>query len=234
MKLLAIETATLEAGVALMDDTHLIAEYRFNAKMSHTERLLAAIDTLLTGHDTPVPDLNAIAISMGPGSFTGLRVGLATAKGLALATSIPLIPISTFEAMAATFPYSHHRIVPLLTAKRGEVYWASFLNPDQQPIRLQADTVSPIVEALDQIASWIEKREEPILFVGEGALQHKDLILKRFEKRALFPPRMLQFPLVSAVAEIGFSCLLKGEVVSCDQLLPLDMETSFKTLKQAL
>ena len=130
MKVLSIETSTLAGGVALMDEKRLIAEYRLDVVVHHSERILSAIDLLLKESGTTVADLDAIAVSVGPGSFTGLRVGLATAKGLAIARNKPLVLIPTLEAFATIFRYSEAWIVPFIDARKADGYWALFESKD--------------------------------------------------------------------------------------------------------
>src|SRR6266851_2306722 len=106
MRLLALETATLAGGAALLDDGRLVGESRLNIALTHSERLMAVVDRLLQDCAWDVADLDALAVSIGPGSFTGLRVGAATAKGLALALEIPVAPVPTLDALAATLPFA--------------------------------------------------------------------------------------------------------------------------------
>ena len=121
MKVLGIETATLMGGVALMSEVGLISEYRMGVAARHSERLLPAIDHLLTQSRSSLSELSAIAVSAGPGSYTGLRVGLAVAKGLAMGAHLPLVMVPTLEAHAAAFSQCQRLIAPMLDARRGQV-----------------------------------------------------------------------------------------------------------------
>ncbi|MGH7386409.1 MAG: tRNA (adenosine(37)-N6)-threonylcarbamoyltransferase complex dimerization subunit type 1 TsaB, partial [Candidatus Rokuibacteriota bacterium] len=122
MRLLALETATLAGGAALLDDGRLVGEIRLNIALTHSERLMAVVDRLLQDCGGDARSLDALAVSVGPGSFTGLRVGAATAKGLALALEIPVAPVPTLDALAATLPFADAPVCPLLDARKGEVY----------------------------------------------------------------------------------------------------------------
>src|SRR5207245_1583365 len=102
MRVLAVETSSLAGGVALLDDERLVAEYLLDVSVTHSERLMAAVDEVLTGARWTGRDLGGLAVAVGPGSFTGLRIAVSTAKGLALALGLPIAAVPTLEAMAAT------------------------------------------------------------------------------------------------------------------------------------
>jgi tRNA threonylcarbamoyladenosine biosynthesis protein TsaB len=126
MRILALETATLAGGAALLDGDAVIAETRSNIALTHSERVMAAVDRVLRDARWTVNDLDGLAVSIGPGSFTGLRVGLATVKGLAFARSLPVAPVPTLDALAATLPFADAPVVPLLGARKNEVYLSCY------------------------------------------------------------------------------------------------------------
>ena len=222
LKILSIETATLAGGVALMDEAGLIAEYRLHVEARHSERLLSAIDRLLYDSGTSVADLGAIAVSIGPGSFTGLRVGLSTAKGLAMGSGRPLVTVPTLEAIAALFPYSNALIAPMLDARRQEVYWALFDTREGRPVRLHPEEAASPDAALASIGHL----DQPVLFVGEGAERYRELLLAGRPGRALFPPKALQFPSAAGVAELGLAKLKDGEVHLPEEVIPFYLRAS--------
>ncbi len=226
MKVLGIETATLAGGIALMSDAGLIAEYRLHVEARHSQRILVAVDHVLTESKTALSDLDAIAVSIGPGSFTGLRVGLATAKGLLMGIGKPIVLVPTLEAMAAAFPYSKMPVAPFIHARRNEVYWAVFDLQEGAPRRLRPDTASSPQEAVDQMGEL-----GAVIFVGDGAIKHRDLILERKPGRAFFPPRALQFPSAAGVAEQGLLKLAKGEVTHPAEAVPVYLRPSTAELK---
>src|SRR2546422_4099659 len=122
MRLLAVETSTLAGGAALLDGELVVGEYALAVSRPHSERLMGAIDRLLTDAGWTVRDLEGLAVSVGPGSFTGLRIGLSTVKGLALALSIPIVAVPTLDAMAALLPFAALPVCPVLDARKREVY----------------------------------------------------------------------------------------------------------------
>src|SRR5438445_3979806 len=130
MRMLAIETATPTQSVALLDDDRLLAEESYDAKGSRGGLLLPTVDHVLRKAGVAAKDLDAVAVSIGPGSFTGLRVGLATAKGLALGTGATVVGVSTLEALAAAYePAAALVICTLLDASPAEVYLSAFNRP---------------------------------------------------------------------------------------------------------
>jgi tRNA threonylcarbamoyladenosine biosynthesis protein TsaB len=123
MKILSIETSTMLGGVAIMDDkAGLIAETRLNVKTTHSERLMTAVNNTLIQSELKLEDMDVFAVAIGPGSFTGLRIGLSTVKGLAYATGKPMVTVPTLDAFAWNFSYSIYLFVLCLIRKRIAVY----------------------------------------------------------------------------------------------------------------
>jgi len=126
MLILGIETATMTGGLALLNEERLISEYTLNVRTTHTARLMPALDRVLKDSSVDKSEIGGIAISIGPGSFTGLRIGLATAKGLALGLGVPLVGVPTLDALARNIPFAMYQICPMLDAKKKEVYYSLF------------------------------------------------------------------------------------------------------------
>lgn len=211
MKILGIETATRFVSVALMDETRLIAEYRVALEMRQAERLLPLIDVMLKEAQVSLSDINAIAVSIGPGSFTSLRVGLATAKGLAMGRGLPVIPVPTLEAFAAPFRHAKAVVLPMIVSRKDEIYWAMFSND----ARVHPDAVSSVESMLEAIS------QDEVLFVGEGAILHQDKIIKNFKGKPVFPSIFLQSPFASSVAQIGLARFMNGETTSVEDMVPV-------------
>jgi tRNA threonylcarbamoyl adenosine modification protein YeaZ len=196
MKILGIETSTQRGSIALMDGATLVRELPLSAALNkHAERLLPQIDTLLKETGTPPSDLAAIAISIGPGSFTGLRVGLATAKGLAYACGLPLLPVPTLEAMAMPFRDAKTAIAPMIVSRKDEVYWALF-QPQEGGLllRLHPDALASREEASRQIRQMMQDEQE-VSFIDNSATAY-------------------------AVAECGRLQMMKGEQKFPEEVLP--------------
>ena len=122
MKILGIDSSGMVASVAIVLDDILIAEYTMNHKRTHSETLLPMIDEIVKTSETKLEDLDAIAVAAGPGSFTGLRIGAATVKGLGLALGIPVIPVKTCEGLAFNMWGTEGLICPIMDARRNQVY----------------------------------------------------------------------------------------------------------------
>ena len=126
MRVLAVETSTLAGGVAILDGDRVVGEYLLDVRVTHSERLMVAIDRVLGDASVAIGDLDGVAVAVGPGSFTGLRIGLGTVKGLVFGRSIPVAGVPTLDAMAAGIPFSGLPVVPVLTARRNEVYTSRY------------------------------------------------------------------------------------------------------------
>jgi len=204
MKLLAVETATMTGGVAIMDGDKLVAESRLNIRVTHSERLMSEIDRALHGASMTISDMDVFGISIGPGSFTGLRVGLSTIKGLVYATGKKLVTASTLEGMAWNLPFSAYQVCPMLDARRKEVYAAVF--------RWRGDGFERVIaEGAFSINTLLSMVESPTVFLGEGALLYKDTIVQTLADGALFGPPQQMVPSPANVALICMQKAKKGE-----------------------
>jgi tRNA threonylcarbamoyladenosine biosynthesis protein TsaB len=201
LKLLAVETATMLGGVAIMDGDKLIAESRLNIKVTHSERLMKEIDRVLHGASIEIDDIDVFGISIGPGSFTGLRVGLSTIKGLVYATSKKLVTAQTLEAMAWNVPFSEYQICPMFDARKKEIYTALFQWSGDGFSRTLGECTLSIDELLPKI-------DMPTLFLGEGAILYKGKIQSSLKDKALFgaPQHMTPSP-----ANVAMLCMKKAE-----------------------
>ena len=210
MKVLGIETATMMVGVAILDERGLVAEYRIEAARSRSERLIPMIDRVLKDSHWCPEDLGGIAISIGPGSFTGLRIGVSTAKGLAFALGLPVVGVSTLEVLASSGAVgrSGYPICPVMHAKRQEVYAALFRARAEG--RLERITEEEAITPASLIEKVVALRE-PIFFLGTGALLYEAELSERLGDQAIFVSRVDPYPLPSIVAELGMKRLLNGE-----------------------
>jgi tRNA threonylcarbamoyl adenosine modification protein YeaZ len=205
MLVLGLDTSTTTGGVAIVSEQGLIANYQLDVTVTHSARLFPAIDAILRNAQLTLKEINGIAVTIGPGSFTGLRIGLAAAKGLSYLNKIPIVGVPTLDALVYPFtqPYTRLLICPILDALRGEVYAALYQVCDRKWAKLLEDTAIPIPELLDKIS-------EPCLFTGNGITKHKAEIESVLQSRALFTPLNLRVVLPSSVAELGLQKLLAG------------------------
>jgi tRNA threonylcarbamoyladenosine biosynthesis protein TsaB len=192
MIILGIDTATAAASVALVEDGKLIAEeIQSNSgkpstgtvaqpRGNHAEIVLPLLQSMLTKARVAVAQLSGIAVSIGPGSFTGLRVGLATAKGIAYECGLPLAGVSTLHANAARVPNFDGMICSLLDARKNEVYFALFRHDGRDLKRLTEDAMSSIDGALDQLRNSNRASGSSLLFIGDGARTYENFLTRAF------------------------------------------------------
>ena len=220
MKVLAIETATLAGSAAVVDDElGLIGEVRVDVRIAHAERLMPSIQWLMDSSRTSIKDIDAFAVSIGPGSFTGLRIGLSTAKGLSYAAKKPLVPVRTLDAFARTLPYCSHLICPLFDARRNEVYGAFYKWEDGRSVKIMPEIAIGPEELLKMI-------KEPVVILGDGAKTYRDLIMATLKDNALFAPLTNMSPSASTVAEIAIEQIKQGITTDPISLTPYYLRKS--------
>ena len=218
MRVLAVETSSLAGGVALLDDERLVAEYLLDVSVTHSERLMAAVDQVLAGARWPPRTLDALTIAIGPGSFTGLRIAVSTVKGLAVALGIPIAAVPTLDAMAAALPWVALPVCPVLAARKGEVY-ASLYRWEGGAMRRQWEYLAL---APSELAARLT---EPTLVVGDGAEA-----IQSPHARALPAPSRLPSP--ACVGALGLERLRRGETVAAAALVPLYLRPSEAELRR--
>lgn len=225
MLVMGIETSTMQGGIALVSEEGLLSEYTLNVKATHTERLLPLVDRALRDAGVPLSRIDGLAVAIGPGSFTGLRIGLSTAKGLSAAAGTPLVGVPTLEAMAWILPFCAHPVCPILDARKGEMYCALFRHDGDRLIRLMEDAaLSP-----DDLVSRIEG---PTVFLGDGLGAYGGLLKMRLKERALFPPFSRRGGSAAAVADLGRRRLLQGHRDEIAELAPRYLRPSEAELKR--
>ena len=242
MKILAVETSTLLGGIALSDDiAGLVAETRMNIKTTHSERLMAQIDSVLQHSGTQLSDIDVFAAAIGPGSFTGLRIGLSTVKGLSYATGNPLVAVPTLEALAWHFPYSSYPVCTLLDARKQEVYAAVFQWNIDGFLRIIDEVSIGICPLLDNIGDITKKVSHAqsarqhtsgkVIFTGEGSALYRADIIRHMGPDALFatPDKMVPSP--AHVATLGLKKAMRSEFSEPIGLVPLYIRRSEAEIK---
>ena len=226
MIVLGIETSTMHGGVALLAEDRLLASYALSVEATHSERLLPSIDRVLADAGLGLKDLSGLAVAIGPGSFTGLRIGLSTVKGLATTTGLPVVGVPTLEAMAWAMPFAAHPICPMLDARKAEVYAGLF--------RFTEGAVTRVMpEAALRPEELVERIDGPTIFLGDGARAYAGLLHEALGARALFPPVALRGGNPALVAELGLWRLRRGAADSLEHLVPMYLRPSEAELKRA-
>jgi tRNA threonylcarbamoyladenosine biosynthesis protein TsaB len=220
MRILALETSTLLGGVAILDETEgLVTEVRLNVRTTHSETLMTVINSSLQQAGVNVWDIDLFGVAIGPGSFTGLRIGLSTVKGFCYATGKPLVAVPSLEACAWNFPYSRHSICVMFDARKGEVYSAVFRWDTEGFERVLRETSVRPKELLMSL-------EGEVVFAGEGAVLYKELITDVLGSRAHFAPPQWMVPAPSNVASLGLAKAKRGEFSDPAGLVPFYIRKS--------
>ena len=165
MLILAFESSAKAASVALVRDGRLVSQYSQCSGLTHSRTLLPMAEDMLKNAETQLKDIDLIAVAHGPGSFTGIRIGVSTVKGLAWASDKPCVGVSTLEAMAWHGLAAGGYVCPVMDARRGQVYNALFKIENGRPLRICEDR--PI--ALPELAAELESLGSPVFLVGDGA-----------------------------------------------------------------
>lgn len=205
MRILAIETATSLGSVALLEGDRLVRSLEEEVPRRHLEWLAPAIRRLLSEAAWTPAQIEAVAVSVGPGGFTGLRIGIATAAAWARARAVPAIGVSTLAALAVGVDAAG-AICPMLDARRGEVAAALFSRNGVEPRRLFNDLVAPLDQILASLAG-----EESITFAGDALVKHAGAITARLGARAILAPEAQWVPRASHVGHLALRRLARGE-----------------------
>lgn len=215
MKIVGIESAAMTASVAVVDDEVIVAEYTVNHKKTHSQTLLPMLDEITRMAELDWAEVEAIAISGGPGSFTGLRIGSATAKGLGLARNLPLISVPTLDAMAYQLYGAEGLICPMLDARRGQVFTGLYRFAPEFEVLMPSC-------ALDakELGKKLEEYGEEVLLLGDGV----PTALPVFEKECRFSfrvvPPMASRARAAAVASLGRVLFREGKSQTAAEHVP--------------
>lgn len=203
MKILSIDTANWPLSVAISDGESLIGEINTNISKNHSLRLMPAIEQLFLQTDLKRDDLDGIAVSFGPGSYTGVRIGVTTAKTMAWSLNVPIIGISSLQVMAQNRLDFPGLIVPMIDARRGQVYTGAYEYDTNLNIR------SPLIEdqivLADHFLEQLITHQEQLLFIGEGVNQHKEAITEKLGNQAHFARAVDHPPRARELAFLAFT-----------------------------
>lgn len=214
MKVLGIETSSTLCGVAIVDEGEPVAEYRLNIRNVHSEKLVSAIERVSADSQVGFNRLGGIAISIGPGSFTGLRIGLSVAKGLAFSLGLPIAAVPTLEALASQLPQTPYLICPLLRARKDELYTAFYKNINGKLERVRDHKILTLPQFIAEV-------DTEIILLGEGADWYKDILIEGLRGKAVFAPKTCSLPSPLSVAQLGWERLKRGEIANLETLEPL-------------
>ncbi len=228
MTILAIEASGLVASSAIMKDDVIIAEYTTNYKKTHSQTLLPMISEIMEMSGIKAGEIDAIAVSGGPGSFTGLRIGAATAKGIGFVIAKPLVNIPTVDGLAFNVYNQKGIICPLMDARRSQVYSGlySFESAENLTVKILDGygpmnvimqqgvySVSDIIEAINEIGM-------DVTFLGDGVAPYRDVLLSGIKTNISFAPAHLFYQHAGSVAQLSKFYLEKGMTVTADEFAP--------------
>jgi tRNA threonylcarbamoyladenosine biosynthesis protein TsaB len=211
--ILALDTATDKGSLALMAADQLLAESSLESRGTYLTRLLPEVEALFRHTGRQLAEIGAVAVSRGPGNFTGLRIGLATAKALAWSLNCPLVAVPTMEALAAQFPCHPDPIGVLLDAKRNEVFWGLYRCPADLPQELSPPERLPLGQLRPRLTP-------PLTLTGPGLKVYGDFLEPSLPLGVTLAPLELREPRAASVARLGRLRLALGLTVSPAQLIP--------------
>ncbi len=198
MKILGIDTATESASCAVLDDGKVLGEIIYNYKKQHSVILMEMIDTLLRNLKLDITDMDAFAVSEGPGSFTGLRIGAAAVKGLSQGTGKPLVGVSTLDSLAFNMAYSPGIICPIMDALRGNVYTALYEFENE----ILARKSEYLAISVDELIELLAAKNSPVCFIGDAVTLYR-VKLSQNVREARFAPLHLNVAKAASLAELG-------------------------------
>ena len=213
MLILALESSALTASVAICDGERLLGEYTVNNGNTHSETLLPMAEALLRDLRISISEIDLFAVSVGPGSFTGIRIGVSTLKGLAFGTKKPCVGVSTLEAMAYNLYIPNGLICPVMNARRKQVYTALFRESNGKIERLMPDSAISI-EELDQILATYH---EPVYLVGDGY----DLAVENLTHPLGSTPERLRYQSAASIAKAAYIAYSEGSYISDNDIKPI-------------
>lgn len=216
MKILALDSSGLVASAAVTEDDTLLAEYTICYKKTHSQTLLPMLDEIRKNIELDMTTIDAIAISAGPGSFTGLRIGSATAKGLGLALDKPLIAVPTLEAMAYNLYDTQGVICPIMDARRRQVYTGIYRFVDHEITVVRDQQAKGIEELIEEVNAL----GEPAVFLGDGVPVFKEQILSGCTVPVSFAPVHVNKQKAGAVAALAARYYKEGKLQTAAEHRP--------------
>ena len=218
MILLAIDTASEQLGVALADDDRLLASYELLADRPHAVELPGAVQRLLRSAGLSLDRLDGLAVDIGPGAFTGLRIGLAFVKALAFTLRKPVVAVSSLDVLAANFPYASHTCCPIVDAKQRKLYAARY-EPSADGTMVRRGEY--LLGSIDEVAKLAGEAKGPIIFTGNGIPLYRSRLVEALGDRAQFAETPFWLPRAPVLAQLARRRAAAGQHEDIRNLLPL-------------
>lgn len=206
MRVLGIDTSTLMTTCAVMEDDNLLGEFSLSLDMSHSEALVPMIRQLMDNLKLKINDIDLFAVASGPGSFTGLRIGLATAKSLAHVTGKPLVGVSSLETLSMALPYQP-LVAAMMDARRDRVFTGVYRMEEYPEALLSPDAIP-----VDELIDYLKDLDGNVILVGDGAVAYRDKFRSALGDKAVFAPGHLNLSSGSAVCRLGSRKYREGHI----------------------
>lgn len=220
MKILALDSSGLVASVALTEDDNLIAEYTIQYKKTHSQTLLPMLDEIRNMVELDLSDVDAIAVAAGPGSFTGLRIGSATAKGLAFAMEKPIVPVPTLEGLAYQMYGTDAAVCPIMDARRSQVYTGIYefvSGENEYDMRVIKEQCAV---SFDEIAEALNRLDRRVVFVGDGIPVFRERMAEVMQVPYTLAPAHRNRQSAACIAALGSVYYAQGKIVSGAEHVP--------------
>lgn len=223
MKIVAIDSSGLVASVAILDENVIIAEYTTNFKKTHSQTLLPMLDVIKEMTELDLNTVDAIAVAAGPGSFTGLRIGSATAKGLGLALNKPIIPVPTVDALSYNCWGISDVICPIMDARRNQVY-TGFYTFDEHNEHV---VIKPqFAKEIDSVVEELNEMGRPVVFFGDGVPVYKEKINEIIRVPVKYAPPHMAYQSAAALASLAAKYYQDGKTETAAEHTPIYLRMS--------
>lgn len=210
MIVLSIDSSSLVTTIALLKDEYVLGEYTLNFKREHSVILMEKVELLLNDCGVDINDVDGFVVSKGPGSFTGLRIGMATVKGLSMGSKKPYVSVSSLDGLANPLLTFDGIICPIMDALRDSVFTCLYKNVDGKLTRIS----DYLALSLDELSSLLNEKGEKVIFTGDGVFKNKDYLISNVDN-ATFAPNHLSIIKASSLGEVGMELLKSGV---CDDI----------------
>lgn len=216
MKILAVDTSATAASVAVAEENKLIGEFSINTALTHSQTLMPMVDELLKNTGLSVNDIDAVAVNAGPGSFTGVRIGVAAVKGIAFPKNLPCVSVSTLESMAYNMLGNDCIVCSVMDARCSQVYNALFRVNGCSVTRMTDDRALSLTDLKNELQNINEK----VVLVGDGAVLCSEFLGSACEN-VMLAPFNNRIQTASSVAYAAFEKINNGETLTADELMPV-------------
>jgi tRNA threonylcarbamoyladenosine biosynthesis protein TsaB len=224
MNILALDASGIAGSVAYYKKNKLVGEYYICDGLTHSQTIMPMLENMKSLLSIDLKEIELVAVTSGPGSFTGLRIGVATAKAMAMALNLPIIGIPTLDVLAANISFTPYIICPIMDARRGQVYTAQYRwnETSHEMQRISEYEAIELNILLNRLINYSEK----VVFTGDGIDVFKDTIIEVLKDRALFakPSQILQR--ASVLADLAFMAYQRGESMNADNFIPMYLRKS--------